>query len=248
MMAGPDRAHRRLGDLYEISKLFASFEDVEQTFVPVLDIATRTLPLRSAILMEAEAGGSKMNVWPADGRDSEQMRAVKEHVAAAYAHLVRASSTESPALTSGWAWPRGPGPRPPTALPARGSSSSPSSWPIARLLAPSNWKGPSRSTRRIWSSSTPSPISSRSRSIAIAPGAGTSRAESKRRRDEPTRRREAPRRTATAPTPRARATSTRRSPARTPGCTSARSRRSESVSRSSRSFRTTCGTPSGRFS
>jgi len=97
-MAGPDRAHRRLGDLYEISKLFASFEDVEQTFVPVLDIATRTLPLRSAILMEAEAGGSKMNVWPADGRDSEQMRAVKEHVAAAYAHLVRPSSTESPAF------------------------------------------------------------------------------------------------------------------------------------------------------
>jgi signal transduction histidine kinase len=97
-MAGPDRAHLRLGDLYEISKLFASFEDVEQTFVPVLDIATRTLPLRSAILMEAEAGGSKMNVWPADGRDSEQMRAVKEHVAAAYALLVRAPSTESPAF------------------------------------------------------------------------------------------------------------------------------------------------------
>jgi signal transduction histidine kinase len=96
-MAGPEQAHRRLEDLYEISKLFASFEDVGQTFVPALDIATRTLPLRSAILMEAEAGGSKMNVWPADGGDSEQMRDVKEHVAAAYARLVRAPSTESPA-------------------------------------------------------------------------------------------------------------------------------------------------------
>jgi len=93
--AGPEQAHRRLEDLYEISKLFASFEDVEQTFVPALDIATRTLPLRSAILMEAEAGGSKMNIWPTNGGDSEQMRAVKARLAAAYANLVRTPSTPS---------------------------------------------------------------------------------------------------------------------------------------------------------
>src|SRR6266404_2457489 len=96
-MPSADQAHRRLEDLYEISKLFASFEDVEQTFVPAVDIANRTLPLRSAILVEAEAGASKINVWPADAPDSEQMRAVKEHVTAAYAHLVRAPSMPSSA-------------------------------------------------------------------------------------------------------------------------------------------------------
>src|SRR5690349_10898447 len=91
-MAGAEQDHRRLEALYEISKLFASFEDVEQTFVPALDIATRTLPLRSAILIEAESDGPKINVWPADAGDSEQLRADKEHVEAAYARLVRAPS------------------------------------------------------------------------------------------------------------------------------------------------------------
>ena len=95
-IAGLEKAHRRLEDLYEISKLFASFENVEQTFAPALGIVTRTLPLRSAILMETDEGGrSKMNVWPSEGQDSEQMRAVKEHVEAAYAYLVGAASTES---------------------------------------------------------------------------------------------------------------------------------------------------------
>jgi signal transduction histidine kinase len=94
-MSALEQANRRLADLYEISKLFASFENVEQVFAPVLDIAMRTLPLRSAILMEAEGGRSKMTVWPSEGQDSEQMRAVKEHVEAAYAYLVGAASTQS---------------------------------------------------------------------------------------------------------------------------------------------------------
>src|SRR3954469_18564702 len=93
-MAGPDQAHRRLEDLYEISKLFATFDDAAQTFAPALDIATRTLPLRSAILLEAEAGagGSKVNVWPAEADGSEPLRIAREQVAAAYAHVARASS------------------------------------------------------------------------------------------------------------------------------------------------------------
>ena len=92
--AGPEQNQRRLEDLYEISKFFATFENVAQTFGPVLDIATRTLPLRSAILMEAEGGRSKMNVWQSGGQDSEQVRAAKEHVEAAYAYFVGATSPE----------------------------------------------------------------------------------------------------------------------------------------------------------
>jgi signal transduction histidine kinase len=100
-MSSLEQVHRRLEDLYEISKLFANFENVEQTFVPALDIATRTLPLRSAILMEAEGGSSKMNIWPSEGQDSEQMRAVKAHVEAAFAYLVGPASTNSLAGTEG---------------------------------------------------------------------------------------------------------------------------------------------------
>jgi signal transduction histidine kinase len=94
-VSSQEKAYQRLEDLYEISKLFASFENVEQTFAPALDIVTRTLPLRSAILMEAEGDRSKMNIWPSEGQDSEPMRAVKEHVESAYAYLVGAAPTES---------------------------------------------------------------------------------------------------------------------------------------------------------
>ncbi|MDB4979487.1 MAG: two-component sensor histidine kinase [Myxococcales bacterium] len=92
-----EQTHRRFEALYEISKLFASFEDVAQMFVPVLEIATRTLPLRSAVLMESEFGGAKMKIWPSDGTDAQRMRDVTEHVEAAYAALLRAASPESPA-------------------------------------------------------------------------------------------------------------------------------------------------------
>ncbi len=94
-----EQAYGRLEAMYEIGRLFAIFEDIEQTFAPVLDIAARTLPLRSAILIEVKDGHSRMKVWPSAGQDSEQMRASKEHVEAAYAYLVGAASTESLAGT-----------------------------------------------------------------------------------------------------------------------------------------------------
>ena len=72
------KAHLRLEALYELSKLFASFETVEQTFAPAVDVVTRTLRLRSAILMVAENGRSRMNVWPSESQDSEHMRAVRD--------------------------------------------------------------------------------------------------------------------------------------------------------------------------
>ncbi len=94
-LTGMEQAHRRLEHLYEISKLFASFENVEQTFDPVLAIVTSTLPLRSAILIEEEDGRSNMIVWASAGQDSEQMRAGKEHVQAAYRYLIGAAAAES---------------------------------------------------------------------------------------------------------------------------------------------------------
>jgi signal transduction histidine kinase len=92
--AALEQAHRRLQHLYEISKLLASFESVEQTFEPALAIATRTLPLRSAILIEAGDGDSTMMIWPSVGHDVEEMRVAKAHVAAAYRYFAGVASSE----------------------------------------------------------------------------------------------------------------------------------------------------------
>ena len=90
-----ERMCRRLEHLYEISKLFASFETVEQTFDPALAIAARSLSLRSAILIQAEGARSKMIVWCSEGQSPEEMRAVKEHLEKSFGYLVGATSTGS---------------------------------------------------------------------------------------------------------------------------------------------------------
>ncbi|NTX51557.1 sensor histidine kinase KdpD [Myxococcus sp. CA039A] len=97
--ASLEQAYRRLEHLYEISKLFASFESVAKSFDPALGILAKSLPLRSAVLIETENGRSKMIVWPSELQDSERLRAVKEHAEAAYAYLVGAKSTESLGLS-----------------------------------------------------------------------------------------------------------------------------------------------------
>ena len=88
-------AQQRLRHLYEISKLFASFENIDRTFEPALGIVAKALPLRSAVLIERETDGSKMVVWRSEGQSAEEQRAVKAHVEVAYRYLVGARSTES---------------------------------------------------------------------------------------------------------------------------------------------------------
>ncbi|HXI59720.1 MAG TPA: ATP-binding protein [Polyangia bacterium] len=94
-MTSGEKAHQRLESLYEISKLFARFENVEQPFDPALGIVAKTLPLRSAILVEKGEDRSKMIVWSAAGQNDGHLQPVKEHVGAAYAYLVGARSIES---------------------------------------------------------------------------------------------------------------------------------------------------------
>ncbi|MEA2700977.1 MAG: hypothetical protein QOI66_5248 [Myxococcales bacterium] len=94
-MTSGEKAHQRLESLYEISKLFARFENVEQPFDPALSIVAKTLPLRSAILVETGDDHSKMIVWAAAGQDEDHLQPVKEHVGAAYAYLVGARSIGS---------------------------------------------------------------------------------------------------------------------------------------------------------
>jgi signal transduction histidine kinase len=84
----PERTAQRLEHLYEISKLFASFETVAQTFGPALAFAARTLPLRSAILIESDGGRARMHVWSSEGQGAEQVRAAREHLQAASAYFL----------------------------------------------------------------------------------------------------------------------------------------------------------------
>jgi signal transduction histidine kinase len=94
-----EQADRRLAQLYEISKLFVSFEDVPQTFDSALGIVNETLPLRSAILIETEGSRTEMIVWASQGQDEEQLRAVKHNVETAYAYLTGAASPKLVGVT-----------------------------------------------------------------------------------------------------------------------------------------------------
>ena len=85
-------ANGRLACLYEISRLFATFTNVEKTFAPVLEIASGTLPLRSAVLVEARERDAHMFVWASAGQTAEHMRAVTAHVQRAHRYLVGAPS------------------------------------------------------------------------------------------------------------------------------------------------------------
>jgi signal transduction histidine kinase len=89
----------RLEQLYAISKLFASFENVEQTFDPALDIVAQSLPLRSAILIETHDGHLQMFIWPSPGQSSEHIEAVKQHAETAYKYLSGIPSDTSLDLT-----------------------------------------------------------------------------------------------------------------------------------------------------
>jgi signal transduction histidine kinase len=90
--AGTKPAGGRLEHLYAISKLFASFESIGQTFEPALGIVTETLPLRSAILIEADDDHTTMFAWPSAGQTSEELRSVKDQAGAAHRYLVGTES------------------------------------------------------------------------------------------------------------------------------------------------------------
>ncbi len=94
-MPAPTNAQiqRRLEQLYEISMLFASQADVGKAFQPVVEIATRTLPLRSAILMKTDVDRPLMMVWPLALEASERMQTVRTYVETAYAVVAGGGAT-----------------------------------------------------------------------------------------------------------------------------------------------------------
>jgi signal transduction histidine kinase len=86
---------RRLEQLYEVTKLLASYESLGESLDEVLFVITRALPLRTAILIEQNAGRSKMTVWPSEAENSEEIAALKQRAEAAYAYFVGAAAAGS---------------------------------------------------------------------------------------------------------------------------------------------------------
>ncbi|HZL17034.1 MAG TPA: GAF domain-containing sensor histidine kinase [Polyangia bacterium] len=91
-VVNPEHAHLRLRHLYEISKLFARFENIEQTLDPALGIAAQTLHLRSAVLTEVDGTCPTRIVWASNDQSVEQLQAVKAHVETAHSYLVGSAS------------------------------------------------------------------------------------------------------------------------------------------------------------
>ena len=106
--AGPPRVSheleqvsRHLGHLYGISKRLAGFEGVERTFVEVMELATRALPLRTALLLVGlDSGGEPqperplLTVWRAVEVSAAQLTVAAEQAASTYAWLVGALAVE----------------------------------------------------------------------------------------------------------------------------------------------------------
>ena len=91
---------QRLEQLYEVSKLLTSFGTAEGVFDATLGVVSRSLALRSAILIEQLEDHWRMVVWPSDGdRGSGASRAAVAHLSTWFAYLVGAASSAALAVT-----------------------------------------------------------------------------------------------------------------------------------------------------
>jgi signal transduction histidine kinase len=110
---GSDHARTRLEHLYEISKLLSDFEGLERTVSAVLAIATRTLSIRSAILIEASEDHLRMVTWLGEGLPDAMLARARAHAQSTFAYLSGAPSAQALALSEQpggtGVLPRGPG-------------------------------------------------------------------------------------------------------------------------------------------
>jgi hypothetical protein len=88
---GPRQLASRVRQLYEISKLLTSFEDVEKTITAIVGLMAQTFSLRSAIfILESARGGPPSTiVWQAAGASEDALLAAKTRARSSYAYLVR---------------------------------------------------------------------------------------------------------------------------------------------------------------
>ncbi|HMJ11708.1 MAG TPA: HAMP domain-containing sensor histidine kinase [Polyangiaceae bacterium] len=84
----PQRAHERLEDLYELSKLFVGFESVEHTAFASFRIVGRSVPLRSVILILEGDSRPYTFIWRAEGVRRHALHGVRRRAMGTYAYLV----------------------------------------------------------------------------------------------------------------------------------------------------------------
>jgi PAS domain S-box-containing protein len=109
----------RLSHLYEISKLLLRFENVEEAVSKVLAIATGTLPLASAILVDGTDGRPRILMWHAKEHTAERVDAARARAEKAYAYLIGPKTAQGLESRPGGAASPLPPPRPPNGGEAR---------------------------------------------------------------------------------------------------------------------------------
>lgn len=90
---------KRLGALYEISKLLARFiGNVEKVVLGLLTIVTREFPLRSVVLIEKTSSTPRAVVWRAPGTHSAELRTAEARALKAFNYLTRSHAAASAAV------------------------------------------------------------------------------------------------------------------------------------------------------
>ncbi|MCR4296594.1 MAG: ATP-binding protein [Elusimicrobia bacterium] len=113
MRAAPPRAHgkapprraaekygsKRLGALYEISKLLTRFiGTLEQIVLALLTVVTREFPLRSVVLIEKTSSKPRAVVWRAPGTRRAELRTAEARALKAFNYLTRSDVPASAAV------------------------------------------------------------------------------------------------------------------------------------------------------
>lgn len=84
---------KRLGALYEISKLLARFiGTVEQVVLALLTVVTREFPLRSVVLIENTSSKPRAVVWRAPGTRRAELRTAEARALKAFNYLTRSDA------------------------------------------------------------------------------------------------------------------------------------------------------------
>lgn len=75
LTAERERAHQRLIHLFEISKLLSQFDTVENTLPAIISVASKTLPLLTAVLIEYRKEISRATIFHAPEMSEQRIRA-----------------------------------------------------------------------------------------------------------------------------------------------------------------------------
>jgi PAS domain S-box-containing protein len=88
--------HHRLEQLYEVSKLFTAFANIDETVGKALQVVAATLPLESAFLIQATLGcHTEITMWQCEDSAPARVLAARTHAEAAYVYLVGARSVDA---------------------------------------------------------------------------------------------------------------------------------------------------------